>query len=62
MSVCLPLAVAGELVAISLHRGPVRYDIATASDAFGWLFTAAFMLTMLLTIYVEERTLRQQAR
>jgi hypothetical protein len=62
MSVCLPLAVAGQLAAISLHHGPVRYDIATASDACGWLFTVAFMLTLLLTIYVEERRLRQRAR
>jgi len=62
MTVCLPLAVAGQLVAISLQRGPVRYDIATASDAFGWLFTVAFLLTMLLTIFVEERRLRQRAR
>jgi len=62
MTVCLPLAVVGQLVDIFLHRGTVRYDLGTASDVFGWLFTAAFVLTMLLTIFVEERTARAKAR
>jgi hypothetical protein len=62
MTVCLPLAVVGQLIAIFLHRGVVRTDLATGADVFGWLFTAAFVLTMLLTLYVEERRLRQRAR
>lgn len=62
MAVCLPLAVVGQMTAIFLHSGAVRYDLATASDAFGWLFTVAFLLTMLLTIFVEERTARAKAR
>jgi hypothetical protein len=62
MAICLPLAVAGQMTAICLQRGTVRYDLATGADVFGWLFTAAFLLTMLLTICVEERRLRQRAR
>ncbi len=62
MAICLPLAVAGQMTAIFLQRGPVRYDLSTASDVFGWLFTIAFILTMLLTISVEERRLRRRAR
>jgi hypothetical protein len=62
MTVCLPLAVVGEMIAIFLHRGVVRTDLATGADVFGWLFTVAFLLTMLLTIFVEERRLSRRAR
>lgn len=62
MAVCLPLAVAGQMIAIFLQSGSVRSDLGAASDVFGWLFTVAFALTMLLTIFVEERRLRQRAR
>lgn len=62
MAVCLPLAVAGQMTAVFLHRGPVRSDLATAADVLGWVFTVAFMLTMLLTLFVEERRLRAKAR
>jgi hypothetical protein len=62
MTICLPLAVAGQMAAICLHGGPTRYDLATGADVFGWLFTVAFILTFCLTIFVEERRLRQQAR
>jgi len=62
MAVCLPLAVLGQIVFLILHRGPVDYDIGTAADVCGWLFTAAFVLTFCLTVYVEDRRGRQQAR
>jgi hypothetical protein len=62
MTVCLPLAVAGQMTAIFLHSGTVSYDLATGADVFGWLFTVAFALTMLLTIVVEERRMRRQGR
>ena len=62
MVVCLPLAVVGEMIALFLQRGIVRTDLATAADGFGWLFTIAFLLTMFLTLFVEERRLRQTPR
>jgi len=61
MVVSLPLAVLGQIIAIILHRGPAETDIATGADVFGWLFTVAFVLTLLLTIFVEERRLRAKA-
>jgi hypothetical protein len=62
MAVCLPLALLGQVLFLSLHRGPVDYDVGTAADVCGWLFTAAFVLTFGLTIYFEDRKGRQQAR
>jgi len=62
MAFSLPLAVLGELAAISMHGGPMDTDIATGADVFGWLFTVAFVLTFCLTIFVENRQPSRRAR
>jgi hypothetical protein len=58
MAVCLPIAMAGEAVALVFNGQPVGNEVGTAADVFGWLFAAAFSVAFLLVIYEQDRGMR----
>jgi hypothetical protein len=58
MAVALPLAMAGEAVALAFYGKPLGNGAGTAADVFGWVFAAAFLAVFVLMIADQERKMR----